>query len=194
MKRKVVRNIDTGKQELVQHEEEVMQIRAMGEHAPEILKEKLQEMPYCRIVKLDESIYGDLYLGHLDGQKYDILTKQGVVIGHYNVKRGYYYAYMNDLLPKEAAESMDRRQSCVQPISLEEAISDYIAKNPDSKEYIPQDLYERFPDLSEQIDKIDRKRPSLLKAKNVYSHRSAEQRAEQKVKKAAAPEISTLIK
>ena len=56
MKRKVVRNIDTGKQELVQHEEEVMQIRAMGEHAPEILKEKLQEMPYCRIVKLDESI------------------------------------------------------------------------------------------------------------------------------------------
>lgn len=153
--RKVVKNVITG-QDLVMREEKVDNIRAMGVSASKMLKSQLEEMPYRRIVKLDEKIYGDLYVGDMGGQKYNIVTKEGVVIGQYKMEEGYYYPSMNGLLPKEASSSMDRHQDCT-PIGLEEIVSSYVAKNPDSKKFIPQNLYERFPDLSGEITKAEQR-------------------------------------
>lgn len=157
LKRKVVKNVKTDKQDLVMHEEKVDNLRAKGESAPKTLQDQLEKMPYRRIVKLDENIYGDLYVGHMKDQKYNLLTNQGVVIGQYDMaNKGYYYPYMNGLLPKEASSSMDKHQSC-EPIGLEDIVANYMAKNPDSKEFIPQNLYEKFPDLNEQINKESQK-------------------------------------
>ena len=157
LKRKVVREVKTEKQDLVMHEERVDFIRARGESAPKMLQDQLEKMPYRRIVKLDEKIYGDLYVGHMKDQKYNLLTNQGVVIGQFDMtNKGYYYPYMNGLLPKEASSSVNKHQSC-EPIGLEDIVANYMAKNPDSKEFIPQNLYEKFPDLNEQINKESQK-------------------------------------
>lgn len=174
--RKVVKDVNTGQQDLTLYEEKVDNIRAKGEAAPKMLKETLEKMPYRRIVKLDENIYGDLYVAHMKEQKYNLLTNQGVVLGQFDIEKeggGYYYPYMNGLLPKESASSMDRHQSSP-PIGLEDIVSNYMAKNPDSKEFIPQDLYERFPNLNEQI----------ISAEQAIS-------AEQEVKKSSPQSLST---
>ena len=157
LKRKVVKNVKTEKQDLVMHEERVDFIRAKGESAPKMLQDQLEKMPYRRIVKLDENIYGDLYVGHMKDQKYNLLTNQGVVIGQYDMaNKGYYYPYMNGLLPKEASTSMDKNQSC-EPLGFEDIVANYMAKNPDSKEFIPQSLYEKFPNLNERINEETQK-------------------------------------
>lgn len=167
LKRRVVRNVKTDKQDLVMHEERVDFIRARGESAPKMLQDQLEKMPYRRIVKLDEKIYGDLYVGHMKDQKYNLLTNQGVVIGQFDMtNKGYYYPYMNGLLPKEdlpsglplreTSPSKDKHQS-YESLGVEDIVANYMAKNPDSKEFIPQNLYEKFPDLNEQINKESQK-------------------------------------
>ena len=163
----MIREVKTEKQDLVMHEERVDFIRAKGESAPKMLQDQLEKMPYRRIVKLDEKIYGDLYVGHMKDQKYNLLTNQGVVIGQFDMtNKGYYYPYMNGLLPKEdltsslplreTSPSKDQHQSD-ESLGVEDIVASYMAKNPDSKEFIPQNLYEKFPDLNEQINKESQK-------------------------------------
>ena len=172
LKRSVRRFVNTGKQDLVLHEERVDIIRSMGESAPKAAQGAIKKMPFKRIVKLDEATYGDLYVGHLKDQKYNILTKEGVVIGQFAAE-GYYYPYMNGLLPKEARESRTEHHQSCEPIAVEDIVASYMAKNPDSKEFIPQNLYDKFPDLDKRIKEESQKVSSQSKTKseNAFSLR-----------------------
>lgn len=144
---------------LVIQSKSMSELLRMGESAPAAVQRIMQDVPYRSISKLDTNIYGDnLYVGLNEKDKtYDVITKDGVVIGNFNMKnKGYYKTSTRDglnvLLPKEASESKDRHQSC-EPISVEEIVGSYCAKNQDSIKYIPEELLKKFPNLEQFIHK-----------------------------------------
>ncbi len=160
IKHKVKKLVETDKTDLVVHDISAVEIisRLKTKSGPENLRDTLRanlaKCPYTRMFKLDPKIYGDglLLARYADpaknGQCYDILTEEGVILGRFDMKgKGYYSPDVeNALLPKQASESMDRHSSC-EPISLEEIIGKYCAKNPDTIPFIPKSTIEKFPEL-----------------------------------------------
>ena len=82
--------------------------------------------------------------------------------------KGYYFPTKDGFLPKEASESLTENQLC-EPLSLEDIVSSYMAKNPDSIKEIPESLYDKFPDLKESIKKEVSKTQNQDKGKNDLS-------------------------
>ena len=169
LKRKVTKQVKTG-EDLVVKEERVETIRRQGENAPKVLKDAINPIPFKRIVRLEPSFYGEgLYVGHLYDNKYSLLTEEGTIIGQFDMEgKGYYFPTKDGFLPKEASESLTENQLC-EPLSLEDIVSSYMAKNPDSIKEIPESLYDKFPDLKESIKKEVSKTQNQDKGKNDLS-------------------------
>lgn len=153
IKRKVKKNIKTDKKDLVINEITVSEIGRMGESAPKVLKDKLEEVRYRRIYQLSPEIYGEgLFLANIEDQKYEILGKEGVVIGQFDMSgRGYYSPSVKmPLLPKEANNP---NGGACEPLSIEDIVSNYCAKNEDCMKFIPEQTFTKFPELEEHLER-----------------------------------------
>lgn len=161
IKRKVIKEVKTGKQEIVEKEEPLWYLKQQSQKDKNfvgIYESILEKIPFTRIIRLDEDIYGgELYLARYvkNDLLYAILTKDGIKIGEFNMyEKGYYSPDYNklNLLPKEVSKHMD---GFCEPVSLEESVFGYMYKNPDSIPYIPQFLYDKFFDLKDMIKEIE---------------------------------------
>lgn len=168
LKRNVRKHVKTGKQDLILKKITVDNIRHMGESAPKILKDTLNKIPYRRIYKLDTKTYGDgLYLAHIEDQKYEILGKEGVVIGKFNMENCGYYS-PNAELPFLPKETNNANGGACEPLSLQEILSNYCAKNQDCIEFIPKSTLQLFPNLKDEInEKSNTEKGNVLDIKHL---------------------------
>ena len=129
----------------------------------------LKNVPYSKIVELDEKLYGNgLYLAFVadktgekvwDGE-FHIVTSEGVIIGKFNDENviGYYNPGMHHLLPREYTGNPEN-------FGLEEIVAAYCAKNPEAKEAIPEETKEKFPEMTDKVDEAIKenqsKKPTL---------------------------------
>ncbi len=167
IKHKVQKLVETDKTDLVVHDISAVEViaRLRTKSGPEsfrdLLRANLAKCPYTKMFKLDPEVYGDglLLARYADPQKnghcYDILTQEGVILGRFDMNgkgMGYYSPSVeNALLPKQAAKSMTNSSSC-EPISLEEIVGKYCAKNPDTIPFIPKSTIEKFPEIKTVIE------------------------------------------
>ena len=147
-------------------------------------KKLLQEIPYASILSLDKETYGDgVYLAeraerkidHLNEVKiYDILTRDGVVIGRF------YYDFVSEMYRNHSYVPRDNNRGAFLPsggvrlpkeklvdgnkVSLDDIISSYCTKNAEAKEYIPKQTFNKFPKLSKKIN--EKENASQNKGKN----------------------------
>ena len=155
LKHKVKEKYVAGK-DLVMMHKSVRDAILEGESAPKIIKDQLQNIPYDQMFQLDESIYGkDIILAHVvkdkdwkGDQKYDILTKDGVLLGRFDMQHKGYYNPTQDPNNKNAR--------LPEGVKLEDIVARYCAANPETIEHIPEETYKKFPDLSKTIvEEID---------------------------------------
>lgn len=132
----------------------------------------LKNVPYSKIVDLDEKLYGNgLYLAFVadktgekvwDGE-FHIVTSEGAIIGKFNEEAivGYYNPDMHHVLPKD----YPGMPSDSKAIGLEEIVAAYCAKNPEAKEAIPEETKEKFPEMTDKVDEAIKenqsKKPTL---------------------------------
>lgn len=150
-KRKVQRVVESEKPELVVKEVSVAEAK-MLEEKPAALKKELEEMPYTRMYALDPKLYGEgLYLGHLgepnkNTSTYDIISKDGTILGRFDAKG--YYDPAQGMMPAEYKEVYNN--SC-DAISFDDVVAKYVAKNPDNLTLIPEQVYEKYPNINRKI-------------------------------------------
>lgn len=154
--RKSVEKVATYK-DLVLKNEPVEKIRESG---PAHLKEKAKEIAYDRIFQLDQDVYGkDLILGFKpevfgQGQEYSVMTKSGVVIGEFKIEQGYY----SPNFEKAVLPNLDGQYGH-ENLSLENVVAKYCAQNPETIDFLPDELSQKFPELD---GKIQDERAQLL--------------------------------
>lgn len=129
----------------------------------------VENVPYTKIVDLDESVYGKglhlAFVADKTGQKiwdgeFHVVTSEGVIIGKFNDENviGYYNPGMHYLLPREYTGNPEN-------FGLEEIVAAYCAKNPEAKEAIPEETKEKFPEMTYKVDEAIKenqsKKPTL---------------------------------
>ncbi len=152
-KRKVQKLVESEKPELVVKEIPVSEAQKL-EEKPEILRKELDNIPYSRMFQLDPKVYGEgLFLGRVsdpkrNGQCYDIITKDGVLLGRFDMNDKGYYDPAKGLMPTEFKQQYN--SSCGEA-SFDDVVAKYCAQNPETIEYIPEQLYEKYHNLDSKI-------------------------------------------
>lgn len=159
IKRKKTIDVVVGKEGPVVMESNVQDMININNPAYQNL---LKNVPYTKIVDLDESIYGKglhlAFVADKTGEKvwdgeFHIVTNEGVIIGKFNddMVKGYYNPNMHHVLPKDYLGT-PTSGSGSDNIGLEEIVSAYCAKNPDAKNCIPTETRKQFPELMGKVD------------------------------------------
>ena len=144
IKRKVKKQVATGRKDLIIQKSPVWKLRQQGESVSPSAKGELERVPYTRIIPLDSENYGsEIYLAQCvknvnEHTSYEILSKEGFVIGKF-IPTGYYAPSLDDNhLPED--------------VNLDDAIAHYCAKNPDTIKHIPEQIFEKKPDLAQKLE------------------------------------------